>query len=125
MWKMLKAERFRLSLEGQIPKVYRDKKGKGVSHLLHYVNKTLLNHLKQILKKIEYWLEKVNDHLEMLPKRANKATNLQKHMARHYYTWHMVSHIRVKNLKRELRKTLIEQRKKDKFDLLVEPSLSA
>lgn len=44
-------------------------------------------------KNREYWLDKVNCHLEKLLKRANRATNLQRHMARHYYTRNRVFQI--------------------------------
>lgn len=39
----------------------------------------------------EYLLDKVNSHLQKLLERANKDINLQRHMARHYYTRNCLS----------------------------------
>jgi hypothetical protein len=51
-----------------------------------YVNKTLKAPLQQNLKKDrEYCLGRVNEHMEMLLKKANRDINLQRHVARHYY----------------------------------------
>jgi len=74
-------------------------------------------------EKKEYWLHTTNDLSEMLLKKKYRNTNLQSHMARHYYTRHWIIQIRVKNLKRKLRKTLIKLRKTNNLDLLVNASL--
>jgi len=67
-------------------------------------------------------LVKVNDNLENLLRNANKATNLQKHMARHYYTRNWISKIKVRNMKKKLKKTIIKRKKRYNLDFLVDAS---
>ena len=59
-------------------------------------------------KNREYLLEKLNGHLEKLLRKANKATNLQRHMSRHYFTGDQICEIRVRSMKRKPKKTLIK-----------------
>ena len=63
--------------------------------------------------------------MEMLLKKDNRNKNLKIHMAMHYYTRNKVSQIRIKQLKKKLKKTLMRQKEKDKIDMLVEASLIA
>lgn len=74
-------------------------------------------------KDREYLLEKVNEHLDNLLRRAYKATNLQRHTARHYYTRNCICKIRVRKMKRRLKKTLIKLKNRDKLDFLDDASL--
>ena len=41
-----------------------------------------------------FFLEKVNEHLEMLLKKANRDTKPQRHMIRHYFTKNQIYKIR-------------------------------
>lgn len=80
---------------------------------------------KEINADKVYWLDKINGHLEKLPKKARRDNNLQRHMAMHYCTKNRVSQVRIKQLKKKLKETLISKKDKDKLDLLVEASLMA
>jgi len=71
----------------------------------------------------EYWLGKLNDHLEKLLKKEKKDNILQKHMASHYYTKNMTMKVKVKKMKTRLNETLIKQKGKEKLDFLVDVSL--
>ena len=44
----------------------------------------------------EYWLDKVNDHLENILEKANKDNHLLRHMAHHYQTRNMICNIKLK-----------------------------
>jgi len=86
-------------------------------------NKTLTNPLNNILRNIAsiFWVKLIATLRSSL-KGKNRATNLQRHMDRHYYTRNRVSQIRIQNLKRKLKETLNQQNKGDKLELLVEAS---
>ena len=71
----------------------------------------------------EFWLDKVNCHLEKILRRANRDKRLQKHMASHYYTRNLIFIVKVKKLKEKLNETLISQKEKGKLDLLVDASM--
>lgn len=75
---------------------------------------------REISEDKEYWLGKVNDHLEKLLRRANRDKRLQKHMASHYYTRNLILRAKVKQMKVRLSKTLINQKEKGRLDLLVD-----
>jgi hypothetical protein len=79
----------------------------------------------EIEKDREYWFDRVNFHLEKLIKRANRNKNLQRHMAMHYYTRNEVFQIKIKQVNKKLKKTLMRQKEKEKLDLLAEASLMA
>jgi hypothetical protein len=81
--------------------------------------------LAEIEKDREYWFDRVNFHLEKLLKRENRNNNLQRHMAMHYYTRNKVFQIRIKQVKKKLKQTLMRQKEKEKLDLLAEASLMA
>lgn len=77
----------------------------------------------EIEKDKEYWLGRVNDHLEKMLHKENKGTKLQITLARHHYARNMVSKARVKIMKRKLKKTLRRFKKRDSLNLLVDASL--
>lgn len=79
----------------------------------------------EINENREFWLEKVNYHLEKLLKRANRDNRLQRHMAMHYYTKNMVSQLIIKWLKEKLKETLIRKKENNKLAFLVDASLIA
>ena len=57
----------------------------------------------------EYWLDKVNDHLEKLLDKDSKDNQLLRHMAHHYQTRNMICNIKLKQLKNKLKETLKEK----------------
>lgn len=68
-------------------------------------------------------LDKVNFHLEKLLEKDKRATNLQRHMARHYSTRNKICQITVKTMKAKFKKTLDELKKKDSLEILVDAPL--
>lgn len=71
----------------------------------------------------EYWLGRVNEHLEKLLKRAKRDNNLQRHMENHYCAINIISQIRLKQLKKRLKEIQMKLKEKDSLDFLVEASL--
>jgi hypothetical protein len=55
----------------------------------------------------------------------NRDIKLHRHMAMHYYTRNRVSQVRIKQLKKRLKETLMRQKEKDKLGLLTEASFMA
>ena len=49
----------------------------------------------------EFWLDKVNFHLNNLLKNAKRDNKFQRHMTTHYYTRNQVSKFKIKQLKHE------------------------
>lgn len=77
------------------------------------------------MRKTEYWLDRVNGHLEKLLKRDKRDKKFQRHMATHYYIENQVYKVKVKQLKEKLKETLIKQKEKGNFDILDYASLIA
>lgn len=74
---------------------------------------------------MEYWLDKVNDHLENLLEKSNRDNQLPRHMAHHYQTRNMICSIKVKQLKNKLKETLKDQNEKSNLEMLAEESMRA
>ena len=72
----------------------------------------------------EYWLEKVNIHLEGLIEKAKRDKNMLRHMAYHYMTRNKIYNIRMRKLKARLRKALRSKKEKYKLKILAEASLA-
>ena len=79
---------------------------------------------KMVNENREYWLEKVNDHLENLLDKAKKDNYIQRRMAKHYA---MRDKTARDNLKRAHAKieALTKKEEKKRLDILVEASLHA
>lgn len=76
----------------------------------------------ELEKEKENWLGSVNEHLEMILKKADKGTNLERHMERHYFIKNQICNIRVRNMKMKLKKTLNKLNKRDNLDFLADAS---
>ena len=63
----------------------------------------------EINENMEFWLEKVNFHLEKLHKRANRDKKLKIHRASHYYTRNQVSKVKIKQLKERLKEMMMRK----------------
>jgi len=79
----------------------------------------------EINENKNFWLDKVNFHLEKLLDKVNKSNKLQKKMAIHYYTRNQVSKVKIKQLKEKLKETLISQQEKGKLYFLIDESMIA
>ena len=72
----------------------------------------------------EYWLERINIHLEKMLEKANKEKNMLRHMAYHYLTRNKVCKIRIRNLKAKLKKASKKRKEHDRLRILAEASLA-
>ena len=79
----------------------------------------------EINENREFWLDKVNFHLNNLLKKAKSDNKFQRRMATHCYTRNQVSKVKIKQLKEILQETLIRQKEKVKLDFLANASLRA
>ena len=114
------------SFENQKQVVRQKLKTRSLKKALQQLRKKItVNELidREINEYKEYWLGKVNDHLENLLRRANRDKRLQKHMAAHYYTRNLILREKVKQMKVRLRKTLINQKEKVKLYFLADATL--
>ena len=71
----------------------------------------------------EIWLDRVNVHLRKLLKKEERDNNLHRHMEIQCFSRNQIAKVRVKNLRKKLKETLIKLKEKDKLDLLAEASL--
>ena len=69
------------------------------------------------------WLDRVNIHIEKFLNNIERDNNSPRHMTRHYFTRNQIAKVRVKNLRKKLKETLIKLKEKDNLDLLAEDSL--
>lgn len=51
----------------------------------------------------EYWLNRVNEHLEKLLEKANRDNQLLRHMVHHYQAQNMITNVKVKQLENKLK----------------------
>ena len=51
----------------------------------------------------EFWLNRVNEHLEKLLEKENMHNQLLRHMAHHYQTQNMITNVKVKQLENKLK----------------------
>ena len=72
----------------------------------------------------EYWLERVNIHLENLLANANKEKNMLRHMKNHYWARTHVCKAKIKILKARLRRALKRRKRHDRLQMLAEASLA-
>ena len=77
----------------------------------------------QINEDREYWLSKVNDHLENILDKSNRDNQLLRHMAHHYHTRNMISNIKLKQLKNKLKEILKDKNERDNLEMLAKASM--
>ena len=73
----------------------------------------------------EYWLDKVNDHLEQLLEKSNMDNQPLRHITHHYQTKNMICNIKLKQLKNKLKETLKDKKDRNNLEMLVEESMRA
>jgi len=73
----------------------------------------------------DFWLEKLNFHVDKILEKANRDNKLQNKMPIHYYTRNHVAKVEIKLLKEKLKETLISQEGKGKLYFLVGASIIA
>jgi len=73
----------------------------------------------------EYWLDKVNSHLEKLLKKANRDNRLLRHMELHYQAQNMICNVKVKQLENKPKEALKDQNDKGNLEMLDEASMRA
>jgi len=71
----------------------------------------------------EYWLNRVNEHLEKLLEKENRDNQKLRHMAHHYQAQNMIANVKVKQLKNKLKETKKEQKDEGNLEMLVEASM--
>jgi len=69
---------------------------------------------KEINEDKEYWLSRVNDHLQKLLKKANIDNNIHKLMASRYQTRNRIASIKIEKLKTTLKEVQDKKRESRK-----------
>ena len=72
----------------------------------------------------QFWLEKVNRHLEELLAKANRDKDMLRHMKNHYWAGMHVGKEKMKILQRRLSKALKRRKRLDPLRVLAEASLA-
>ncbi len=72
----------------------------------------------------EFWLERVNIHLEKFLAKANRDKDMLCHMKHHYWARMHVNKAKMKILKRRLSKALKQRKRPDPIQILAEASLA-
>ena len=76
------------------------------------------------MKTVEYWLEKVNDHLEKILGKANQDNDIQRRMEKYYAMRKKVARAKLKRAHAKL-EALTKQEHKKRLDILAKASLHA
>lgn len=72
----------------------------------------------------QFWLEKVNRHLEELLAKANRDKDILRHMKNHYWARMHVGKAKMKILQRRLSKALKQRKRLDPLRVLAKASLA-
>ena len=82
-----------------------------------------------IAKEVEddkvVWVDIVSLHLEKLLHKANKDNEMLKHMANRYITRNNICNIRIKQLKKKHKQTLIKKKEEEKIEIIADAFLIA
>lgn len=70
----------------------------------------------------EYWLNRVNAHLEKLLEKANIYNQFLRHMVHHYQAQNMITNGKVKQLENKLKEAKKDQKDEGNLDMLAEAS---
>jgi D-hexose-6-phosphate mutarotase len=68
----------------------------------------------------EFWLNRVNEHLEKLLEKENMHNQLLRHMAHHYQAQNMIANVKVKQLENKLKEAKKDQKDEGNLEMLVE-----
>jgi hypothetical protein len=71
----------------------------------------------------EYWLNRVNEHLEKLLEKENRDNQLLRHMAHHYQAQNMIANVKVKQLENKLKEAKKDQKDEGNLEMLAEASM--
>ena len=71
----------------------------------------------------EYWLNRVNEHLEKLMEKENRDNQMLRHMAHHYQSQNMIANVKVKKLKNKLKETKRERKDEGNLKMLAKASI--
>lgn len=71
----------------------------------------------------EYWLNRVNEHLEKLIEKANIDNQLLKHVVHHYQTQNMIANVKMKQLENKLKEAKKHQKDEGNLEMLAEASM--
>lgn len=78
-----------------------------------------------ISEEREYWIAKVNGHLEKLLNKSNRDNQLLRHIDHHYQTRNMICKIKLKQMKNNLKETLKDKNERDNLEMFAEASMRA
>ena len=79
----------------------------------------------EINENKEYWLDKVNGHIEKLLDKAKRDNQMLRHTAHHYQTKKRICNIKVKQMQNKLKETLKGKNEKENLEIIVEASMIA
>ena len=79
---------------------------------------------KMVNENREYWLERVNGHLENLLKNSKKDNDIQRKVAKHYAMRDKIARAKLKRAHAKI-EALTKQEEKKRLDILAEASLHA
>ena len=71
----------------------------------------------------EYWLNRMNEHLENLLENASRDNQLLRHMVHHYQAQNMIANVKVKQLENNLKEAKKDQKYDRNLEMLAEESM--
>lgn len=73
----------------------------------------------EVYQDKEYWLNRVNEHLEKLFEKENRDNQFLKHMAHHYQAQNMIANVKVKQLENKLKEAKKTKRMRETWRCLL------
>ena len=74
----------------------------------------------EVHQEKEYWLNKVNEHLEKLLGKENMHNHLLKHMVHHYQAQNMIAKVKVEQFENKLREAKKDPKDEGNIEMLPE-----
>ena len=71
----------------------------------------------------EFWLNRVNEHLDKLLEKENKDNQFLRHMAHHYQAQNMIANVKVKQLENKLKEAKKDQKDERNLGMLAKGSM--
>lgn len=77
----------------------------------------------EVHKEKEYWLNRVNEHLEKILRKENRDNQMLRHMVHHYQAQNMIANVKVKQLENKLKEAKKDEKDKGNLEMLAKASM--
>ena len=77
----------------------------------------------EVHQEKEYWLNRVNEHLDKIMQKENRDYQMLRCVVHHYQAQNMIANVKMKQLKNKLKRIKKDQKDKGNLEMLAEASM--